>query len=294
MKSQLLSIILAVALITSAASALNAATIIVDAPDGAFIFNGECSISEAIDTINSNFPNSDCIANTTGTVGDNDTIELSNNIIISSTDVRVPFFDGNGKNGTKSITSTLTIDGKGFKLSRNTQDPCALDGQNLTNEEFRLLHVAANGSLTLKDITIENGCADGSDFQAEGIGDGGAIYNLGELVIENTTIASNKSIREGGGIYNASGGAIDIRDTVFSTNSSSENAGGLSNHGIAAIADSTFSQNSAEATVSTGGRGGRHLPFGRDDQRDHGHDIFRKFSHKHFRYGRGRRALYPV
>ena len=253
MKSRMYGGICALILLSYTAP-VHAATIVVDAADGKVVSNQECSINEALLMANDDAPNSDC--NIDGTFGNDDTIQLTKDVTISASDDQVPFTGNNGKNATVSITSVVTIDGRGFKLSRNSEDTCTLDGENTTGQEFRLLHVGANGNLTIKEIALENGCADGNNNQAPGSADGGAIYNQGNLVVENSTLTSNRCWNEGGGIFNASGATLDIRRSVFAANASSGNGGGLSNNGAATIAESTFSENAVNSTSLTGGRGG--------------------------------------
>ena len=232
---------------------LHAAIITVDAADGTVFGNGECSINEAIEMANSNSLNTECIL--VGILGNDDTIKLTQNVTISASDQQVPF-SANGKNATKSITSVITIDGNGYQLSRKSENTCTLDGENTTDQEFRLLHVAANGNLTIKDLTLENGCADGNAGQSQGTDNGGAIYNLGSLVVQNSTISQSKCWGEGGGIYNGLGGTLVITKGVLSANRASKNGGGLSNNGQAVISNTTFSGNSVNGAVSEAGKGG--------------------------------------
>ena len=60
----------------------------------------------------------------------------------------------NGNNGLPSITTTITINGNGATIQRDLSFTCP-DG---TNPEFRIFHVAGSGDLTLKDLTVSNGC----------------------------------------------------------------------------------------------------------------------------------------
>lgn len=245
--------ILVLMLLTLTAVPLHAAIITVDAADGKVVSNQECSINEAIEIANTDQANVEC--NITGTLGSDDTIILTKNVTVSGTDDLVPFA-ANGKNATKSITSQITIDGKGYKLSRNSEAACTLDGENTSDDEFRLMHVAGNGFLTLKNITLENGCADGNDSNSPTTDDGGAIYNLGFLTILNSTITQNKCFSEGGGIFNTSEALLTITRGVLSSNTALKNGGGLANEGLVQISCTTFSGNSAPATVALVGKGG--------------------------------------
>lgn len=252
-----------------AATNVVAANILVDATDGAIIPNGQCSISEAIVSANDNLaPNDDCVD---GNVG-NDSITLTVDVTLTE------LIDAtNGSNGTPSITSAITLDGQGYKIQRDSAlTACAL---NTTDEshEFRLLYNGASGNLTIQNLTLWNGCADGNPAQSSG----GGIYNRGYLEISNsmirgnqarsggglinsydgmitsiigTTISENSAGHSGGGIYNSDNAEIvTISNSTFSGNSSSYQGGGLYNYGgtVNTISNSTFAGNSA--TLEGGG-----------------------------------------
>ena len=112
--------------------------------------------------------------------------------------------------------------------------------------QFRLLLTLPNSNLTLTNITIQNGCA--FDYLPGAIysEDGGAIYNLGTLAIQDSTISLNQSGGFGGGIYNAPNGNMTINDSLIAYNSAMS-AGGIYNRGDGAIVitNSSVSHNSA-------------------------------------------------
>jgi hypothetical protein len=129
----------------------------------------------------------------------------------------------------KIISTNVTIDG-GNKIILNAYN------------ERRHFYVDSGASLTLQNITLIQG-------RNNDIG-GGAIYNLGALTLDNTTIsASNVDILQYTG---ASGGAILSYGPVTITNSLIDNntgasAGGLNLDGetaVATITGSTFRDNS--------------------------------------------------
>jgi hypothetical protein len=129
--------------------------------------------------------------------------------------------------GTKAVN--LTILGNG--------DAIAWDGgSQYSNVEVRLLDVAQLGSLTLDDVTLQNGSAI----------DGGAVYNQGTLkVIDQSTLSGN-SASEGGGIYNA-GGTVSVSDSTLSGNSAFDGGGIYNAGGTVSVSDSTLSGNIASA-----------------------------------------------
>jgi hypothetical protein len=109
----------------------------------------------------------------------------------------------NGANGLPVIKRGLTIQGNGDTIERNAA------------AAFRLFGVASGASLTLENVTLQDGLAFGSGSSAEG----GAVYNQGTLVLDGATIQNNlaegsnganaKSVKQNGGTgQNAAGGGI--------------------------------------------------------------------------------------
>jgi hypothetical protein len=88
----------------------------------------------------------------------------------------------NGANGLPVIGSSkgvsLTIIGNGDIIERSTA---------AGTPAFRLFDVAGGNSLTLENLTLQNGLAQGAGATA----DGGAIYNQGSLTLTGATVQSN-------------------------------------------------------------------------------------------------------
>src|SRR5262249_33257462 len=72
----------------------------------------------------------------------------------------------------------LTIVGNGQTIERSTA---------LGTPDFRLFDVASGASLTLENLTLQNGYESGSGSSAEG----GAIYNQGSLALTGVTVQNN-------------------------------------------------------------------------------------------------------
>jgi hypothetical protein len=129
--------------------------------------------------------------------------------------------------GTIFLTNAITI-------STNT----VLDGNGHAvtisgNNSNRIFQVQSNVSLTLRNLTLADGKAVGTngppglDFNPAGPGQGGAVLNQGYLTVSNCIFLNN--VAQGGTSYvvggNAQGGAIYnvgslfIYDSVFETNS---------------------------------------------------------------------------
>ncbi len=152
------------------------------------------------------------------------------------------FTSGNGLPAiaNQSIAGTLTIQGNGAIIERNSAD------------DFRIFHINTGGNLILDRLTVQNGFVDllvanGGGIYNEGnltltnstitknnvTGRGGGIYNTGNLTIFSSTFANNQSLSvggngDGGGIYN-DGGTVKIENSIFSGNSAEANGGGISN-----------------------------------------------------------------
>jgi hypothetical protein len=87
----------------------------------------------------------------------------------------LPVISGGGK---KVAADSLTIIGNGDTIERGTASG---------TPDFRLFDVASGASLTLENLTLQNGLAFGSGSSAEG----GAIYNQGTLVLSAVTVQGN-------------------------------------------------------------------------------------------------------
>jgi hypothetical protein len=105
----------------------------------------------------------------------------------------------NGATGLPRITdgAGLTVVGGGTKTTTTTIERSA----TLATPAFRLFEVAAGGSLTLRNLTLQGGMA-GSYLTPQGtaaIAQGGAIYNGGSLALDGVTLRNNTA--RGAGNY---------------------------------------------------------------------------------------------
>lgn len=157
---------------------------------------------------------------------------------------------GNGDNGLPILTSgggKLRIINGGIRRSRFGGTP-----------SFRFFYIGVGANLALFNVTLENGVTDGGALNDDSPGgldvntDGGAIYNLGTLSLENCLLAGNQAEDNGGAIYNE--GLINNVDNcmIVQNLSSSSSGGAIYNAGtITGINRSTFSYN--EAPLGDGG-----------------------------------------
>lgn len=194
--------------------------------------NVACDVGDLIDAINSANANSDPTK------------------LILDPNCTYPFTSkdnsdgGQGPNSLPIITTKIIIEGNNATLLRDT------------GIGFRFFFITSSGSLRLEDITLEKGYAiittgeqtnsrggaifnDGGAFRAVRSvfldnsawhGEGGAIYNLGILTLDDTTFEINFS-NYGGAIFN--GSMLDIpvvlQDVIFDRNFAIESGGAIYN-----------------------------------------------------------------
>ena len=135
----------------------------------------------------------------------------------------------NGPNGLPSVTSPLTIQGAGAAATILERDSSA--------PQFRLVHIAAAGTLRLKRLTLQGG---GSlpGFS----GDGGGLFNVGTLIMRHVIVARNRTSMFGGGLRNL--GTAHITQALFTGNSSALAGGGVfTTGGPVTIMQTTFAHN---------------------------------------------------
>jgi hypothetical protein len=127
---------------------------------------------------------SDLIAdiNAANLAGGSNTITLAPNVTFDLTEVNNTT---DGATGLPVIAANdnLTISGQGGDIIQ--RDPAALE---------RVLDVGKGASLTLQNLTLQNGYAFGSGVSAEG----GGIYNQGALVLNGVTLQGNAAVGSAG------------------------------------------------------------------------------------------------
>jgi hypothetical protein len=113
-----------------------------------------------------------------------------------------------GFNGLPSVTGVVTIQGAGADttiLERDTSAP-----------PFRLVHVAATGTLTLEGLTLRQGVA--QIF-------GGGIFNAGTLTLADCILTNNRA--DGGGGLANDGGLVTIARSTITENRATHPGGGV-------------------------------------------------------------------
>lgn len=129
--------------------------------------------------------------------------------------------------GLPTITANITLAGGPSTTIR--RDPAAATA-------FRVLNVAAGGTLGVQGISILNGSSTGL---------GGGIQNAGTAVLYQTTLSGNRA-GNGGAFANLAGAKATISHTLINANNTtSVGGGGIINSGTLTMDQSVLSGNSA-------------------------------------------------
>jgi hypothetical protein len=216
--------------------------------------NGICSLIEAIRNANNGvdgIAHDDCAA---GEPGGPDTITLPAGGNFTVLDSYLNIYES--ETGLAPIRSRITIEGNGATIARDAA----------AGAKFRLLAVAATGHLTINQVTLNGGYAYYYDpgygyYGGDAIpGEGGAIFNAGNLTITNSTVHNNTA-GHGGGVFNDR--TMNVTNSVLYGNRAlgrgnnlydSALGGGIANdNGSVTISESTIRDN--QAMREDGGRG---------------------------------------
>jgi predicted outer membrane repeat protein len=115
---------------------------------------------------------------------------------------------------------------------------------------FRLFDVAIGGTLTLQDLTLQNGISQGDDFNSS---QGGAIINQGNLFLSGVTLQDNAahygSLPYGGALSNGpqGQGTANLDHCIFRGNSADAGGGAIANGGTMTADHILICNNSAPA-----------------------------------------------
>jgi uncharacterized repeat protein (TIGR01451 family) len=232
--------------------------------------NGVCSLREAFNNANTDTQadNADCPAGSGP-----DVIELA-----AGATYTLPDEDPLGVfSGLRRLTTDIVVHGNGSTVERDGSLTCALDGSRIAGAEFRLLRIGPGGDVTLDDLILRNGCADGGGNG----GDGGALQiDDATLVLNRVTVTDNVAWDKSGGldtrdstvtivdstfsfnfagggggaIGNGNGSAMTIEGTTVADNTAAGlGGGGVGNYDTVTIVNSTISRNRDVGTFGGGG-----------------------------------------
>lgn len=166
-----------------------------------------CSLVDAINAANNNAATGACPAGDDKTSGGDVIVLAAGTYKIGSVDN-----DWYGPNGLPAISSKITIvgDPKGSTIMRSPNQGVQAfriffvgGGQSLTgyNPPSDFSKLPGPGNLTLINLTLQNGLAQGGKGGASalgsaggGLGAGGAIYNQGTLTLQGVTLVGNQAL----------------------------------------------------------------------------------------------------
>ena len=215
------------------------ATIIVTSIEDNTTVDGQVTLREALQAAN----NDTTVDGVTGFGADTiifdpslagQTITLASELVISS-DVII----------TGLGADQLTISGNNATRIFNVNDGNNTADKNVTIEELTL--TAGNTTNTGGAIlNIENLTVNNSTISGNSANRGGAIYNSISLTVTNSTISGNSANSGGGGIYNSFGTA-NVTNSTISGNSANSGGGIYNYFGTANVTNSTISGNSANS-----------------------------------------------
>ena len=145
--------------------------------------------------------------------------------------------------GLRTISTEITVNGNGSIIERDGSLTCTIDNTHVANQEFRILAINGLVDVTLNDLTLRNGCADGGGGQD----DGGAVFlNGATLALNRVTITDNHAQDKSGGL-DATFSTVTIVDSTFTLNSSEGGGGAIGNglNSLMTIERSTIAGNTA-------------------------------------------------
>jgi predicted outer membrane repeat protein len=157
-----------------------------------------------------------------------------------------------GLSGAINLTSALpllftniTIDGPGADVL-SVQRTTAAD-----TPQFRIFTIMQPAAIGISGLTLANGNVADSDGQQLAAQAGGAILNLSNLTVSDSTLSNNHAGDFGGAILNL--GNLTVSDSTFSNNHAGDSGGAIQNGTLnlstfaatVTVRNSTFTGNSA-------------------------------------------------
>ncbi len=209
------------ALLALALTAPCAADIVVNSSSGARDVGGACALRDAIRAVNTMQPVGGCPPG-----------RATETIVLEVASVELTGPDPDSDNAAlPEIASlrTLTITSRpGFPavIRRIPAQPCTPDGVT-GPDEFRLLEV--RGGLTLSNLSLDGGCADGPSGSARA--NGGVVLNRGGVTLDRVVVRGGVARTYGGGIMNLPIAGLGLYESTLEYNAAVSGAGIFNDHG---------------------------------------------------------------
>ena len=175
--------------------------------------NGECSLREAVANANNDDgAQSDCVA------GDGADV-----IVLPAGEYTLAGASTEDENlgGDLDIAGELAISGQGASatfIQAGTSSPV---GGGCVDCADRVLHVHVGATVVASDVSIRHGKAPDGGFDAADTF-GGAIFNAGDLTLENCAVTCNRAGDgleggDGGGLYSSSSATLNLNHVTVIT-----------------------------------------------------------------------------
>ena len=142
---------------------------------------------------------------------------------------------------------TLTTGEIAINHSIDIEGPGADVIQVSGNQNGRVFHIAANQTVAISSLTIEDGRVTNGDS-------GGGIYNSGTLTLNNCVVSDNSTTSLGGGAFN--GYALTLNGCIFTNNTAEGPGGGIFSNGPLTMNDTNIVHNAANHSSPVGVGGG--------------------------------------
>lgn len=121
---------------------------------------------------------------------------------------------------------------------------CSFEG-NSASLSGGAIHNRGSGNLSINESEINENATDETVRELHYVFGGGAMYNDGEMTIDNTRMQENSSPKNGGAISNGSDGKLGITQSSFIKNTSSEDGGAIRNRGEVTIDHTQMQENAS-------------------------------------------------
>jgi hemolysin type calcium-binding protein len=188
---------------------------------------------------------------------------VTNNNDAGSGSLRQAILDANATPGVPD-TITISVPGPPNTVALASALPAISDDVTITGPgktdfivdggfAFQPFRVNTGKTVSISDLTVTKGaCFDGTCSNA-----GGAIYNQGNLTLDNVAVTSSITVTIGGAIFNS--GTLTLNNSTVASNGvnnsggvdPSYQGGGIYNTGTLNVVLSTISQNSVSASGYT-------------------------------------------
>lgn len=215
--------------------------------------NGNCSLREAIQAVNSDAAVDACSAdsNTSTIILPAGTYYLTGGSLIINSDISII-----GSGAASTIIDGNESDRVLYVGSGNAQ----VVGTTITHGRLDVADKGAGLFVSFGSAVTVTGCVVSSNSIVSAANAyGGGIFNAGTLILNNTIVRDNTingDLAYGGGIFNNPGGYIDVINSTVTGNTAmarSTNGGGIFNSSNLTVANSTISYNSASGSAGFGG-----------------------------------------